>query len=293
MKRLVLLSGLMSIVLWLSAASSLRVKLYPDGVPSVNGLEDVPESITEKGYYTNVSDPELLVYLPDKAVATGQAMLVVPGGSYRNVCTPFEGEKTAAWLNANGIAAMVLKYRMPNGHPDIPLEDGVRAMRLIRERAAEWNIDAANVGVMGFSAGGHFVSNLITRYPDGSARPSCAVLVYPVISMNYSNARTRENLLGAKSDDAAMRKAYSTHENVHKDVPETMLLLCDNDRMVKPDNSIRFYKALKACGVKAEMHIFPSGGHGFWMKDRFEYADEAYPLVMRWIKQHDLSTETK
>ncbi|MDE7442750.1 MAG: alpha/beta hydrolase, partial [Muribaculaceae bacterium] len=105
------------------AKNPLHVKLYPDGVPSVNGLEDVPESITEKGYFTNVSDPELLVYLPDKSIATGQAMLVVPGGSYKNVCTPREGDKTAEWLNSHGVAAMVLKYRMPNGHPELPLED--------------------------------------------------------------------------------------------------------------------------------------------------------------------------
>lgn len=276
-----------------SAVSPIHVKLYPDGAPSVNGLENTPESITEKGYFTNVSDPELLVYMPDKAKSTGQAMLVVPGGSYRNVCTPREGDKTAQWLTDNGITAIVLKYRMPNGHYDIPLEDGAAAMHMIRDKAGEWGYSRENVGAIGFSAGGHFVSNLITRYPDADARPEFAVLVYPVISMNYSNAKTRENLLGDKSDDQQMRKAFSTNENVHKDVPETMIVLSDNDRLVKPENSLRFYRSLKQNGIKSEMHIFPTGGHGFWMRDNFEHAAEAYPMVMRWIKQHDLSTKTK
>ena len=123
------------------AAEPLRVKLFPEGTPTKSGLEEQPEGVNDKGYYIRVSDPELLVYLPDPARATGQAMLVVPGGSYEKVCITHEGYKTAEWLNEHGIAAMILKYRMPNGHPGIPLEDGEQAMRVIRRNAAQWNID--------------------------------------------------------------------------------------------------------------------------------------------------------
>ena len=119
------------------AAEPLHVKLFPEGTPTKSGLEEQPEGVNDKGYYIRVSDPELLVYLPDSARATGQAMLVVPGGSYEKVCITHEGYKTAEWLNEHGIAAMILKYRMPNGHPGIPLEDGEQAMRVIRRNAAK------------------------------------------------------------------------------------------------------------------------------------------------------------
>ena len=165
------------------AAEPLHVKLFPEGTLTKNGLEEQPESITDKGYYVGVSDPELEVYLPDPARATGQAMLVVPGGSYEKVCVTYEGYKTAEWLNEHGIAAIILKYRMPNGRPGIPLEDGEQAMRVIRRNAAQWNIDPRNVGIIGFSAGGHFASTLITEYTSEETRPDFAVLVYPVVLM--------------------------------------------------------------------------------------------------------------
>ena len=226
------------------AAEPLHVKLFPEGTLTKNGLEEQPESITDKGYYVGVSDPELEVYLPDPARATGQAMLVVPGGSYEKVCITHEGYKTAEWLNEHGIAAMILKYRMPNGHPGIPLEDGEQAMRVIRRNAAQWNVDPRSVGIIGFSAGGHFASTLITEYTSGETRPDFAVLVYPVVSMKYSSVRTRENLLGDRSEEEALRKRHSTSGQVHEGVPETMLLLCSDDKAVVPDNSIAFYRAL-------------------------------------------------
>lgn len=273
-------------VMSVNASVPFSVPLFPDGTPSSNGLENTPEFINSKGYYESVSFPELQVFMPDKEKYKGQFVMIVPGGSYSQVCVTHEGYKTVELLNSVGIAAAVLKYRMPNGHPDIPLEDGVQAMHVIRKKAASWGIDIKSLGIIGFSAGGHFVSNLITRYPDEEARPDFAVLVYPVISMQYSSARTRENLLGKNSDDEQFRYKYSTDEYVHKDMPEVLLLLSDDDTAVLPDNSICFYKAMKDNGVKAEMHVFPAGGHGFWMRERYQYADETYSIFMRWIQQH-------
>lgn len=293
MKRSLLLLAVLLAAGVAAAREPLRVPLFPDGAPSRNGLEGTPESINDKGYYVGVSNPELEVFLPDSARATGQIVLVVPGGSYEKVCVTYEGYRTAEWLNGQGIAAAVLKYRMPNGHPDIPLEDGVQAMRVIRRDARAWGADPQNVGIMGFSAGGHFVSRLITEYPDAEARPDYAVLVYPVITMRYSSVRTRENLLGARSGDEFLRKRYSTCEQVHEGMPEVLLVLCDDDRAVVPENAIRFYRALKKQGVRAEMHIFPQGGHGFWMRERYRYGAETYPLILRWIREHDKTNQTK
>ena len=291
MKRSLLLLAVLLAAGVAAAREPLRVPLFPDGAPSRNGLEGTPESINDKGYYVGVSDPELEVFLPDSAWATGRIVLVVPGGSYEKVCVTYEGYRTAEWLNGQGIAAAVLKYRMPNGHPDIPLEDGVQAMRVIRRDARAWGVDPQNVGIMGFSAGGHFVSTLLTEYPDAESRPDFGVLVYPVITMRYSSVRTRENLLGARSGDEFLRKRYSTCEQVHEGMPEVLLVLCDDDRAVVPENAIRFYRALKKQGVRAEMHIFPQGGHGFWMRERYRYGAETYPLILR--REHDKTNQTK
>ncbi|MBO5686357.1 MAG: VCBS repeat-containing protein [Alistipes sp.] len=264
----------------------IHVKLFPEGTPSKNGLESVPEGLNDRNYYINVSVPELEIYLPAKTKRPTQAMLVVPGGSYSKVCVTHEGYKTAQWLNEKGIAAFVLKYRMPNGHPDIPLEDGERAMAIIRERAAEWNIDPTAVGIIGFSAGGHFVSNLITRYTDKKYRPDFAVLVYPVTTNRFENSNTGLNLLGeAGMKNQALRDKYDPTMQVHKDVPPALFVLCDDDKGVPPIHSLELYGEWKRVGVPAEMHIFPKGGHGFWMRDRYKYKAETYPMVMRWIEQ--------
>ena len=212
--------------------------------------------------------------------------MICPGGGYAGLAILHEGEQFAKWLNGQGITAFVLKYRMPNGHPGIPLEDGEQAMRVIRRNAAQWGVDPHNVGIIGFSAGGHFASTLITEYTSEETRPDFAVLVYPVVSMNYSSVRTRENLLGARSEEEALRKRHSTFGQVHEGMPEVMLLLCNDDKAVVPDNSIAFYRALNRRGVKAEMHIYPEGGHGFWMRERYKYGEETYPAVIRWIEQH-------
>lgn len=262
------------------------VTLYPEGVPSSNGLEHMSEWINNRGYITNVSEPELLVFLPEEYTATGQAMLVVPGGGYKRVCVTREGYKTAEMLNKKGIAAFILKYRMPNGHPDVVLEDGQQAMRIIREGAQKWGINPQSVGVIGFSAGGHFAANLLTRYTSPESRPDFGVLVYPVISMQYSSAETREMLLGAQSKDEKLRKEYSLQNQVNSKTPPTMIVLTSDDKAVDCQNGIGFYSALQENKVPCELHIFPSGGHGFWFQKRYKYSEQTYPMIIRWIEEH-------
>ncbi|MBR1958386.1 MAG: alpha/beta hydrolase [Tidjanibacter sp.] len=244
------------------------------------------EWVNNRGYYTNVTEPELLVFVPEEGTATGQAMLVVPGGSYKRVCITREGYKTAEMLNKKGIAAFILKYRMPNGHPDVVLEDGEKAMRIIREGAQKWGINPQSVGVIGFSAGGHFAANLLTRYTSAESRPDFGVLVYPVISMKYSSADTRENLLGAQSKDEALRKEFSLQNKVTRKTPPTMIVLTSDDKAVDCQNGIEFYSALQQKKVPCELHIFPSGGHGFWFQKRYKYGEQTYPMIVRWIEEH-------
>ncbi|MBR4850470.1 MAG: alpha/beta hydrolase [Tidjanibacter sp.] len=244
------------------------------------------ERVNSRGYFVNITTPEILVFLPAKEKATGQAMLVTPGGSYEKVCVTREGYKTAEWLNENGIAAFVLKYRMPNGHPELPLEDGEQAMRIIREGAEKWGINPNEVGVIGFSAGGHFAANLLTRYTSEATRPNFGVLIYPVISMQFSSVNTREILLGANHKDPELRKTYSLQNAVNKNTPPTMLVLTADDKAVDYQNSVEFYSALQENNVPCEMHIFPSGGHGFWFQNRYKYAEQTYPMIIRWIEEH-------
>ena len=268
------------------AAEPLHVKLFPEGTPTKSGLEEQPEGVNDKGYYVGVSDPELLVYLPDPARATGQAMLVVPGGSYEKVCITHEGYKTAEWLNEHGIAAMILKYRMPNGHPGIPLEDGEQAMRVIRRNAAQWGVDPHNVGIIGFSAGGHFASTLITEYTSEETRPDFAVLVYPVITMDerFTYAGSRRNLLGEAPAEGLVA-AFSNELRVTSGTPPTFIAFSDDDDGVPPVNGTLFYNALKAASVPGEIHIYPTGGHGWGWNETFKYKDEFRNSLVRWLSE--------
>ena len=229
--------------------------------------------------------PYVTLYRPE-GKKPAPAVVVCPGGAYGGLAIGHEGYQVAEWFAARGFAAVVLKYTMPHGNYDLPRRDVQQAIELVRANAAGWGADPARVGVIGFSAGGHLASTAATHFTCDANRPDFAVLVYPVVSMNYSSVRTRENLLGARSEEEALRKRHSTFGQVHEGMPEVMLLLCNDDKAVVPDNSIAFYRALNRRGVKAEMHIYPEGGHGFWMRERYKYGDETYPAVIRWIERH-------
>ena len=229
--------------------------------------------------------PYVTLYRPE-GKKPAPAVVVCPGGAYGGLAIGHEGYQVAEWFAARGFAAVVLKYTMPHGNYDLPRRDVQQAIELVRANAAGWGVDPARVGVIGFSAGGHLASTAATHFTCDANRPDFAVLVYPVVSMNYSSVRTRENLLGARSEEEALRKRHSTFGQVHEGMPEVMLLLCNDDKAVVPDNSIAFYRALNRRGVKAEMHIYPEGGHGFWMRERYKYGDETYPAVIRWIERH-------
>tara|TARA_R110002049_G_scaffold38978_4_gene120400 strand:- start:1334 stop:2176 length:843 start_codon:yes stop_codon:yes gene_type:complete len=228
----------------------------------------------------NVQKPTLDIYLPAKKNSIGKAMVICPGGGYGGLAYDWEGTDIAKWLNSKGIAAFVLKYRLPKSKSIIfgnkaPLQDAQRAIRLIRHNAEKWNVSKNQIGIMGFSAGGHLASTLGTHFNDGenslpsridslSARPDFMVLIYPVITMRspYTHEGSRNNLLG-DSPNRELIDFYSNELHVNKNTPPTFIVHSTDDKGVSVMNSILFYEALEKEGVYSEMHIYPKGGHGF------------------------------
>jgi len=221
--------------------------------------------------------PTLTVFLPEKARAPASAIIICPGGGYAYLSIDTEGLNEARWFQHRGVAAFVLKYRLPvDGyrHP-VPLLDVQRAIRLVRSRAADWNIDPAKTGVMGFSAGGHLASTVDTHFDAGNAaatdpvdrlscRPAFAVLVYPVISMRdgFTHGGSRLNLLGPNPDTALVEN-LSNETQVTPQTPPTLLVFADDDKTVPPENSRLMYAALQKAGVSSALQEYPHGGHGF------------------------------
>lgn len=221
-------------------------------------------------------EPVLFLYRPPADAATHAAVIICPGGGYGHLAMDHEGRQIAEWLNSFGVTAFVLRYRhhgTGHKHP-VPMMDGQRAIRLVRSRAAEWNVDPAKIGVLGFSAGGHLASTLGTHFDAGNAdatdaidqvssRPDFLVLCYPVISLtaDYTHKGSRENLLGPSPDKELVR-SLSNEFQVTRETPPTFLFHTNADTGVPPENSVVFYEALRKAGVPAELHIFEMGKHG-------------------------------
>jgi acetyl esterase/lipase len=231
--------------------------------------------------YGLVSRPKLVVYLPPAGKATGAAVVVCPGGGYLHLAFTHEGTDVAKMLNEMGIAAFVLKYRLPNDETMIdktigPLQDAQRAIQLVRQRAGEWGVDASRVGIMGFSAGGHLASTAGTHFNTAvidnpsniSLRPDFMILLYPVISFADSIAHrgSRDNLIGLHPDAALVRK-FSNELQVTAQTPPVFLVHAGDDDVVPVANALHFYQALVANKVPVEAHFYPKGGHGFGMNN--------------------------
>ncbi|GHU98461.1 hypothetical protein FACS1894159_00980 [Bacteroidia bacterium] len=263
-----------------AAEEFIRMELPASG----NGIAQAQYEKDGKAFA--ISRTTLYALLPEKSKATGQAAVIFPGGGYRLVAFEHEGFAVARWLVSKGIAAIVSCYALPNGHPQIPLEDAKAAMNLVREKAAAWNIEPSRVGVIGFSAGGHLASTIGTRF-DEASRPAFMALFYPNISFlsEYTREAARTTLLGPQADDPQMLKLYSGEMQVTVSTPPAFIALCNDDRTVDPDHSLRFYRALKENKVPCEMHIFPSGGHGWGFKPEFKYHGQMLELLERWLKE--------
>ena len=261
--------------------------LYKNGTPQSNGLEG-KESEKEGLRMHNVANPRYQLYIPK--TNSGRAVIICPGGGYAYLAAGHEGDQPAKWFNSQGITAMVLYYRMPNGHREVPLADLHQAIRVMRENAEEWNIDPAKVGIIGFSAGGHLASTGTVKF-DESTRPDFSILIYPVISLTPELAHngSRNNLLGPadkmdKQEYDKLIAEYSADQNVTEDTPPVFIALSNDDKTVPPQNSTAMYNALKAKNIPAELHIYPSGGHGWGFRESFKYYDEFTTSLARWLK---------
>ncbi len=251
-------------------------------LPDSNGLSG-PEKIDEKGFITNISSPAITVYPADDAKNTGMAVLIAPGGGYGAEASWHEGRDFATWLAENGVAGVVLKYRLPNRHRLIPLEDAQQAMRVIRSNAADWGIDPSKVGVMGSSAGGHLASTLLTHFDEGS-RPDFGVLVYPVVTFidSLTHRGTVRSLLG-ENPSQELRDYYSNEKQVTPQTPPTLIFFSDADKTVDPRNGTLFYEALRANGVPGALYLFPNGWHGWGFREQFPYHETMKMLYLDFL----------
>lgn len=227
------------------------------------------------------SQPTLSIFLPEKKIANGTAVVICPGGSYWVTSIVKEGFAVARGFNKMGVAAFVLKYRIPNDSSMIdrkigPLQDAQRAIQLVRMHAKEWNIDINKVGIMGFSAGGHLASTAATHFDHSyidnnqniNLRPDFGMFIYPVISFQDSIAHmgSREQLIG-KNPSKQLIDSFSNEVQVSDKTPPTFLIHATDDDVVPVMNSVVFYEALLKHKIPAEMHIYNAGGHGFGLNN--------------------------
>ena len=242
------------------------------------------EEINERWHFTRTSQTDFYVYQADPTKATGQGVVVLPGGGYSKVCIAHEGFEVAKYLRSLGITAVVVKYRLPNrGHKIVPLEDAQAALKYLRTKGKKWGVDPAQVGICGGSAGGHLAAYTSNFTPDAE-KPAFSILFYPVITGTTweTHQNTFEYLLGKKRTQKE-QEYYSLENRVTATTPPTLLMLSDDDGVVPPTNSMLYYKALKHYGVKATMYTFPSGGHGWAGKAGFKYETEYKQLLLDWL----------
>ena len=260
------------------------VKVWDNSTAPHSNEESKDEDLDKNNFVGHTSQMALYIYKAAKKNNTRQCIVILPGGGYSRVCIGQEGFPIAEWLRDNGVTCIAVKYRLPNyGHKEVPLEDAQEALRYAREHAAELDIDPTKVGISGCSAGGHLAAYTSTFTPDAE-KPNFSILFYPVITGTtwQTHMGTFNRLLG-KERTPEMTEYYSLENRVTATTPPTLLMLSDDDLVVPPINSIRYYEALKNYGVKATMYIFPSGGHGWAGRGDFKYEEEYKHLLLDWL----------
>lgn len=268
-----------------TAWDDLEVNLWSDGAPGALGSE--PKDI-----------PKLTVRRVESATATG-ALIICPGGGYGGLAMDHEGKQMVQWANAIGLTAVLCEYRHRGkgyGHP-APLQDAQRAVRMVRANASQWNIDPNKIGIIGFSAGGHLVSTVITQFDPGdkesndpiaqqSSRPDFAILCYPVISMgsSFTHRGSEVNLLGEKASKETLEQ-FASERNVRPDTPPSFLMHTVEDKAVPVQNSLVFYQSMVAKGVPGELHVYQKGPHGVGLAKSIPGTSD-WPLACgRWLKE--------
>ena len=270
-----------------AAAEPPMALLWPDGAPGAVGSDD-----TDK--------PAVWVHKPSADKANGAAVIICPGGGYRNLAMTYEGHEVADWYNEYGVTAFVLRYRLaPKYKHPAPMQDVQRAIRLVRSRAKELGVDPNRIGVMGFSAGGHLASTAATHFDDGdtaakdpvdrvSCRPDFAVLAYPVITFGeFAHAGSRENLLG-KDPDPKLVEFMSNEKQVTARTPPAFLFHTGTDTSVPPENSVLFYQAMRRAKVPAELHLYEEGKHGVGLAQKNPVLSTWPECLATWLEHRGL-----
>lgn len=269
--RRTLLTALLAAVSMIAGAQSVfDIDLWSGRAPNDNG---------DAGDTARVR-----VFLPEARKATGRAVVICPGGGYETVAIDHEGYNWAPFFNNMGIAAIVLKYRMPHGVTEVPVSDAEEAVRLVRRNAAKWNIKSDDVGIMGSSAGGHLASTVAT-HSKGEAKPDFQILFYPVITMmpGYTHQGSHDNLLGKNAKKKA-EQLYSNDEQVTRTTPRACILLSDDDDCVQPMNGVSYYSELYRHDVPAALYVYPDGNHGWGMNTHFKYHAEMLLNLKSWLE---------
>ncbi len=263
-----------------NAQKTIDIDLWPKGLPNTNGIDTTQPYDDSKQNFK----PNIKVFLPAADKATGRAVVCCPGGGYSHLAMDHEGYQWAPFFNERGIAFIVLKYRMPHEVTEVPISDAREALRVVRENAKEWNIDPTKVGIMGSSAGGHLATTVAT-HSDSLTAPNFQILFYPVVTFDYkyTHKGSRHNLIGEKAAPDVVN-LYCNEKQVSPKTPPAILLLSDDDTVVPSPNSVNYYLALKEHGVKASMYIYPSGGHGWGIRENFKYHNEMMSDLSAWLE---------
>jgi acetyl esterase/lipase len=282
------------LLLSLSVNAQGVINLYPGVVP--NSMESGVIEKEHSGMFSGVTNPTLEIFLPEKDKSTRAAVVICPGGGYAVVVYQGEGVKTAEEFAKNGVAAFVLKYRLPNDSTMVdkkigPLQDAQQAIKVVRENSSKWGIDINRIGIMGFSAGGHLASTEATHFDKAfiensnntNLRPDFQILIYPVISMldSFTHPGSRTNLLG-ENPAKDLIDEFSNELQVNENTPSAYITHTGDDKVVDVDNSIVYYEQLRHHNVPAELHIYPKGNHGFVLS---QPSDEWMKPIFTWMKK--------
>ncbi|MBQ2023657.1 MAG: alpha/beta hydrolase [Alistipes sp.] len=253
--------------------------------PHSNGITD-DETIDDKLNMSQTTYTDLYIYKADPAKATGQGVVVIPGGGYYKLSMLYDGFMIAKYLRSIGVTAIIVKYRLPNGNREVPIEDAVAGLRYMRAEGHKWGVDPEQVGMLGSSAGGHLTA-LATHSLPVEERPKFNILIYPSISgdmwSNYRLQNCFERLLGKWRTQVDIEN-NSCENLVTPDTPPTLLLHTHEDTTVPSTSSTSYYKALKCHGVRSALYLYPTGAHGWAGHDEWHYAEPCKEAIRDWLE---------
>lgn len=257
--------------------SPFIIDLWENGLPNTNGMEQNGYDDKKKNY-----KPSIRVYLPTSTKPT-KAVVICPGGGYSHLAMSHEGYNWGDYFNAQGVVAIVLKYRTPNGNLEVPVSDALEAIRIAQENAIEWNIDPDMIGIMGSSAGGHLASTIANHAPD-DRRPAFQILFYPVISMDslITHSGSRKRFLG-EDPTKELEEKYSNERQINAKTPRAFIALADDDKVVRPINALNYHAALQDSGIPSSLYRYPDGNHGWGIKLSFKHHAAMLMDLQNWL----------